>query len=83
MCKAAEQLLSSGFKHYPVSCEPPTYRSALSKSTIDFVFHRNVSFQEPEVSKVYIAQHRPISASVELPAHAISPPTELEAALGS
>jgi hypothetical protein len=82
MCKARDQLVVGGFDYFPKSTEPPTYRSALVKSTIDFVFHRNVTFHEPEISSVFIAQHRPVSANIELPSHAVSLSTSLDVAYG-
>jgi hypothetical protein len=46
------------------------------------VFYRNVAFRDPEVSSIYIAQHRPVTATIELPAHAISQPSSLDTAYG-
>jgi hypothetical protein len=75
-------LSRSGFSFFPTESDPPTYRSATVSSTIDFTYHRNLVIEDPEVAKIYIAQHRPLSAKVCLQSHDSSQKVDMDVAFG-
>ncbi len=60
LCRVAKSLKDSGYSYFPTSNDIPTYRSAGTKSVIDYVFSRNLDVVSSEIAKVYVAQHRPI-----------------------
>jgi hypothetical protein len=49
-----------GFKIFPDSAERATYRSGVTSSTIDFIFHRNATAQSQDIARIFIAQHKPV-----------------------
>jgi hypothetical protein len=49
-----------GFKIFPDSAERATYRSGVTSSTIDFVFHRNATALSQDIARIFIAQHKPL-----------------------
>jgi endonuclease/exonuclease/phosphatase (EEP) superfamily protein YafD len=51
-------------------------------STIDFVYHRNVTVAKEEVAMVFIALHRPLSAEFTVPLHDPSLEKQLDVAYG-
>ncbi len=61
---AAAQL-DEGYAIFPTSAERATYRSGVTSSTIDFVFHRNVKAVNQDIARVFIAQHKPITCSFD------------------
>jgi endonuclease/exonuclease/phosphatase (EEP) superfamily protein YafD len=82
MAKTHEEFSSAGFKFFPTTQDSPTYRNALVSSTIDFLYYRQVEVTEAEVSRVFIALHKPLSALFKLPSQTSSSETKLEPAYG-
>jgi endonuclease/exonuclease/phosphatase (EEP) superfamily protein YafD len=82
MVKTHAEFMAGGFAFFPMTEDPPTYRSALVSSSIDFVYHRNVTLNEPEVARVFIALHRPVAATFAIPSRATAPEKQLEPAYG-
>ncbi len=76
-------LTRSGFSFFPSESEPPTYRSATVSSTIDFTYYRNLDTEDSEVAKIFIAQHRPLSARFKLRSHVSAQEAEMDVAYGS
>ncbi len=58
--RLAGKLRDDGFGIFPDSADRVSYRSGMTSSTIDFVFHRNVTVQTQDIARVFIAQHKPI-----------------------
>ncbi len=82
MVRTHEEFRLAGFNYFPTTQDSPTYRNALVSSTIDFLYHRNVELSEAEVSRVFIALHKPLSATFTLPSHAASAEAKMEPAYG-
>ncbi len=82
MGKVQAELHAAGFRSFPVTQDPPTYRSALVSSTIDFMFHRQVTIAKEEVGMVFIALHKPIVAEFTIPHHTPADEKQLDTAQG-
>ncbi len=60
--KIDTSLRSAGFERFPQARRPFTFRQGARQSTIDYLFTRGLVRTHVEVAKVYITNHRPISA---------------------
>jgi hypothetical protein len=73
-----------GYAIFPNSAKQATYRSGVTSSTIDFVFHRQVQVKQQDIARIFIAQHKPITCSFgPLPIPADATPSNMTIALGT
>lgn len=79
----AASLSDSGFSVFPTSEERPTFRSGVTRSTIDYAFHRGLKLRDSEVARVFIAQHRPVFLSFDGLTSAPRPQANMEVAYGT